>query len=160
MNNIFYYETKIGKIAIVENGTSITNMYFGESVLKGANIIETPLLKKANQELQEYLDEKRMVFDLPLAPQGTEFQQKVWKALQEIPYGQTYSYKDVAKNIGNIKACRAVGMANNKNPIFIFIPCHRVIGANGKLVGYAGGLDIKEKLLEMEKHNKNNIGYL
>ncbi|MBY6825538.1 methylated-DNA--[protein]-cysteine S-methyltransferase, partial [Clostridium botulinum] len=78
---------------------------------------------------------------------------KVWKALQEIPYGKTYSYKNVAVNIGNEKACRAVGMANNKNPIPIFIPCHRVIGANGSLVGYAGGLDVKEKFLKIEKEN-------
>lgn len=153
MSNVYYYETKIGKIGIVENGTAITEMYFGENISKGVNIIETPLLKKANQELQEYLTGKRKIFDLPLAPQGTEFQQKVWKALQEIPYGKTCSYKYIAENIGNIKACRAVGMANNKNPIPIFIPCHRVIGSNGNLVGYAGGLDIKEKLLEIEKQN-------
>ncbi|KAJ49278.1 methylated-DNA-[protein]-cysteine S-methyltransferase [Clostridium tetanomorphum] len=153
MSNAYYYETEIGKITIVENGMSITHMNFGQTIFKDANIIETPLLKKSIQQLQEYLDGKRKDFDLPLEPKGTEFQQKVWKSLKEIPYGKTYSYRDIAKNIGNIKACRAVGMANNKNPIPIFIPCHRVIGANGKLVGYAGGLDIKEKLLELEKQN-------
>ncbi|WML33137.1 methylated-DNA--[protein]-cysteine S-methyltransferase [Clostridium sp. OS1-26] len=156
MSNAFYYETKIGKIGIVENGRAITHLYFGEIIPKDINIVETPLLKKANQELQEYLDGKRKVFDLPLAPEGTEFMEKVWKALKKIPYGETFSYKDIAKNIGNIKASRAVGMANNRNPILIFIPCHRVIGANGNLVGYAGGLDVKEKLLEMEKQNANS----
>jgi methylated-DNA-[protein]-cysteine S-methyltransferase len=151
MINGFYYETKIGKICILENGIAITHMHFGEINLPDTNIVETPLIKKAINQLEEYLDGNRKNFDLPLSPKGTEFQQRVWNALQEIPYGKTCSYKDIAKNIGNIKACRAVGMANNRNPIAIFIPCHRVIGANGKLVGYAGGLDIKEKLLEIEK---------
>ncbi|MBU3160256.1 methylated-DNA--[protein]-cysteine S-methyltransferase [Clostridium frigoris] len=131
-------------------------MNFIEKMPKGTNINETVLLKGANRQLQEYFSGKRKVFDLPLAPSGTEFQQKVWHALREIPYGKTNSYKDIAKNIGNIKAARAVGMANNKNPILIFIPCHRVIGSNGKLVGYAGGLDVKEKLLNIEKENRNN----
>jgi methylated-DNA-[protein]-cysteine S-methyltransferase len=156
MRNAFYYETKIGKIGIVENGEAITNLYFGENILQGTNIVETPLLKEANRQIQEYLNGKRKTFDLPLEPQGTEFQLRSWKALQEIPYGKTSSYKDIAKNIGNIKACRAVGMANNKNPILIVIPCHRVIGASGRLVGYAGGLDVKEKLLEIEKQNTNS----
>ncbi|AGK95592.1 methylated-DNA--[protein]-cysteine S-methyltransferase [Clostridium pasteurianum] len=153
MGNGFYYETEIGKIGIVENGTAITNMYFGDIIQQDVNIEETPLLKKANEELQEYFSGKRKNFDLPLEAEGTDFQRKVWKALQEIPYGETCSYKDIAENIGNTKASRAVGMANNKNPIFIFIPCHRVIGSNGKLVGYAAGLDVKERLLEMEKRN-------
>lgn len=153
MGNGFYYETEIGKIGIVENGTAITNMYFGDIIPEDVNIEETPLLKKANKELQEYFSGKRKNFDLPLEAEGTDFQRKVWKALQEIPYGETCSYKDIAENIGNTKASRAVGMANNKNPIFIFIPCHRVIGSNGKLVGYAAGLDVKERLLEMEKRN-------
>ena len=86
-------------------------------------------------------------------PKGTEFQQKVWKALQEIPYGETRTYGEIAAAIGNPKAARAVGMANNKNPIGIIIPCHRVVGANGKLVGYAGGMEKKEFLLELERNN-------
>ncbi|PIH03499.1 methylated-DNA--[protein]-cysteine S-methyltransferase [Clostridium combesii] len=153
MNNAYCYETKIGKIVIVENGTSITQLCFGEDIPKDVTILETDLLKEANKELEEYFRGKREKFDLSFDPQGTEFQKKVWKVLQEIPYGKTYSYKNVAVNIGNEKACRAVGMANNKNPIPIFIPCHRVIGANGSLVGYAGGLDVKEKLLKIEKEN-------
>jgi len=150
MNKTFYYETKIGKIGITEGGKAITNIYFGESPSKDINLIETPLLKEAYKQLQEYFHGKRKTFQLPLAPKGTDFQQKVWEALRKIPYGSTCSYKDVAIKIGNINACRAVGMANNRNPIPIIIPCHRVIGTNGKLVGYGGGLKIKEMLLKIE----------
>ncbi|WP_123052926.1 methylated-DNA--[protein]-cysteine S-methyltransferase [Clostridium sp. JN-1] len=153
MLNIFYYDTPIGKIGIAENGTHITHLSFNEFIAEDINIIETPLIKKAILELNEYFTKKRKIFDLPLAPEGTEFQKKVWSELCKIPYGTTCSYKDIARAIGNEKACRAVGMANNKNPIAIFIPCHRVIGSNGKLVGYAGGLDTKKKLLNIEKEN-------
>lgn len=150
MKNIFLYNTLIGKIKIEENGSAITKVNFvREEDLKLSK--ETELLKEAAKQLNEYLEGKRTLFDLPLAPQGTEFQIKVWNALKEIPWGETRSYKEIAKVIGNEKASRAIGMANNKNPIPIFIPCHRVIGANGKLVGYAGGIDIKEKLLKLEK---------
>ncbi|MPW25100.1 methylated-DNA--[protein]-cysteine S-methyltransferase [Alkalibaculum sp. M08DMB] len=153
MNYGYYYETLVGKIVIVENGSAITHLCYGDILLEGLNIIETPLLKKANLQIQEYLSGKRKVFDLIINPQGTEFQKKVWKALQEIPYGNTCSYKEIAKTISNEKAYRAVGMANNKNPIAIFNPCHRVIGASGKLVGYAGGLNVKQVLLELERRN-------
>lgn len=153
MKNTFYYETLIGKITISDNGTNITNLNFGEVHLEDSNIVETKLIKEAYNQLNEYFNKEREQFELPLSPQGTEFQLKVWSALREIPYGETCSYKDIAIKVGNEKASRAVGMANNRNPIAIFVPCHRVIGANGKLVGYAGGLDIKEKLLEMEKYN-------
>lgn len=149
----FYYDTPIGKIGIAENGTHITHLSFNEFTAEDINIIETSLIKKAILELNEYFTKKRKIFNLPLAPDGTEFQKKVWSELCKIPYGTTCSYKDIARAIGNEKACRAVGMANNKNPIAIFIPCHRVIGSNGKLVGYAGGIDIKKKLLNMEKEN-------
>lgn len=157
MKTIFSYETEIGKITIAENGTAITNIYFKDEVIpKDIEVKETTLINKAATEIIEYLEGKRKTFDLPLTPEGTEFQQKVWNALKEIPYGETRSYKEMAEAIGNPKACRAVGMANNKNPIMLFIPCHRVIGANGSLVGYAGGLDIKEKLLNMEKTHANS----
>lgn len=154
MKNTFYYDTKIGKIGIEENGKAITKIYFTnkdneEEIIDGN---ETILLKEAIKQLNEYFDGKRSSFDLPLEPKGTEFQNKVWNALREIPCGETRSYGEIAKIIGNEKASRAVGMANNKNPIPIIVPCHRVIGANGKLVGYAGGLDIKEKLLDLEKN--------
>ncbi len=128
-------------------------MHFGKVNIEDSNVSETKLIKEAHKQLEEYLNKKRKEFELPLLPQGTEFQLKVWNALKEIPYGQTCSYKDIAIKAGNEKASRAVGMANNRNPIAIFIPCHRVIGANGKLVGYAGGLDIKEKLLDLEREN-------
>ena len=111
---------------------------------------ETDLLKRAGLQLMEYFQGIRTEFTLPLAPKGTEFQKKVWKALCTIPYGQTRSYGQIAAQIGNPKACRAVGGANNKNPVWIFIPCHRVIGANGSLVGFGGGLYAKEYMLKLE----------
>ena len=156
MKNIFYYNTKIGRIGIEENGMAITRLDFINKDVQKEIIEEneTALLKEAIKQLNEYLDGKRIFFDLPLDPKGTEFQKKVWNALKEIPFGETRSYGEIAKIIGNEKASRAVGMANNKNPIAIIVPCHRVIGANGKLVGYAGGLDIKEKLLNLEKKHE------
>ena len=114
---------------------------------------ETELINKAYTQLEEYLSGKRTEFDIEIEMIGTEFQKKVWKELLNIPYGETRSYKDIAIAIGNEKACRAVGNANNKNPIAIIVPCHRVIGSNGSMTGYAGGLDIKEKLLKIEKYN-------
>lgn len=151
MEKGFCYQTPLGKIVLIENGSAITRLIFSEVLPEGVNCTETPLLKKAVLELQEYFAGTRKRFDLPLSPQGTDFQQKVWKALQDIPYGAVVSYKDIALAIGNEKACRAVGGANNKNPISIIIPCHRVIGADGSLVGYGGGLEIKRRLLALEK---------
>lgn len=105
---------------------------------------------EAIQQLEEYFKGKRREFDLPLAPEGTSFQRTVWAELQNIPFGQTISYGELARRIQNPKAVRAVGLANGRNPLSIVIPCHRVIGANGKLTGYGGGLERKKKLLEME----------
>ena len=156
MESGFCYQTQLGKIVLTENGTAITGLIFSESLPVGVNCRETPLIKRAYQELQEYLAGKRQSFDLPLSPKGTDFQQKVWKALQDIPYGAVCSYQDIARAIGNDKACRAVGGANNKNPISIIIPCHRVIGANGRLVGYGGGLHLKRKLLDLEKPDQQS----
>lgn len=150
MNNIFFYETEVGIIGIRENTKSITDIYFSK-VDTNDNIEETDLIKECFKQLKEYFDGNRIKFDLPLDARGTEFQKKVWNELLNIPYGETKSYKDIAISIGNEKAYRAIGMANNKNPIPIIIPCHRVIGSNGKLVGYAGGLNVKEKLLNIEK---------
>jgi methylated-DNA-[protein]-cysteine S-methyltransferase len=115
---------------------------------------ETETLKKAAVQLMEYLRGKRTVFDVPLAPEGTAFQKQVWDALVKIPYGETSSYGKLAKDIGKPGAARAVGMANNRNPIPVIIPCHRVIGADGSLTGYGGGLPMKEKLLALEKGKK------
>jgi len=156
LKNIFFYDTAIGKIGIVESQNAITDVYFHKEVqTEEIKEKETELLKEAGKQLKEYFEGKRKSFNLPLMPTGTEFQQKVWQALQSIPYGEIRSYGEIAKIIGNPKAARAIGMANNRNPISIFIPCHRVIGANGKLVGYGGGLHIKEYLLNIEKENVN-----
>ena len=158
MRNLAFIDTKIGKLAIEENGRAITDVYIvNEEIEKDNSILlkETDLLKEASKQIKEYFEGNRQNFDLLLEPKGTEFQQKVWNALKEIHYGETKSYGEIAKMIGNEKAARAVGTANNKNPIMIIIPCHRVIGANGKLVGYSEGVDIKETLLNLEKDNRN-----
>lgn len=114
---------------------------------------ETDLINNTRKQLDEYFAGNRKQFDIPIKLEGTDFQIKVWKELLKIPYGETCSYLDIAKRIGNPKASRAVGMANNKNKIIIIVPCHRVIGSNKKLVGYACGLEVKEKLLELERKN-------
>jgi len=151
---IFYYYTVIGRIGIVEKNDKISNLYFASDLPpQGARLFETPLLKSAAHQLHAYLDGSLKEFSLPLAPEGTDFMQRIWKALGKIPYGETVSYKDLAIAAGSPKAARAAGMANNRNPLPIFIPCHRVIGANGKLVGYRGGLAVKQKLLEIEGLN-------
>ncbi len=111
----------------------------------------TELLQEVKRQLEEYFSGRLQDFDLPLKPKGTDFQKQVWKALLTIPYGETKSYGDIAKQIGKEKAVRAVGGANHVNPISIVIPCHRVIGKNGNLTGYGGGLEVKEKLLELER---------
>lgn len=109
-------------------------------------------LTETIRQLQAYFAGDLENFNLPLAPEGTPFQMEVWQRLRDIPYGQTISYGELARRIGNPKASRAVGLANGSNPIPIVIPCHRVIGSNGKLTGYGGGLPIKEKLLALERH--------
>lgn len=111
----------------------------------------TELLQEVKRQLEEYFSGRLQNFDLPLKPKGTDFQKQVWKALLTIPYGETKSYGDITKQIGKEKAVRAVGGANHVNPISIVIPCHRVIGKNGNLTGYGGGLEVKEKLLELER---------
>ncbi|QOX64762.1 methylated-DNA--[protein]-cysteine S-methyltransferase [Anoxybacterium hadale] len=153
MANVFYYELKLGPIGIAESDDKITHLFFQNEAFspEGYTHGETAVLTEAAKQLKEYFDGQRKEFELPLAPAGTEFMQRVWNALLQIPYGETRSYKQIAKMAGNEKACRAVGMANNRNPISIFIPCHRVIGANGALVGYGGGLDKKIFLLELER---------
>ena len=147
-----YYQTKIGRIKIAQEGDAIVEINVTESEKESEK--ETPLIKKTIKELEEYFEGKRKFFDIPISIKGTEFQEKVWKALLKIPYGETKSYEDVAKMIGCPKGARAVGMANHNNKIIIVIPCHRVIGKNGKLVGYAGGLPVKEKLLQIESNYK------
>jgi methylated-DNA-[protein]-cysteine S-methyltransferase len=153
MKNFFFYNADIGKITIAEEDGYITHVLFGHENLPDSRVNETALLKDAHKQISEYLKGERRSFDLPLSPSGTEFQQRVWKALTGIPYGETVTYEDLARKVGNEKACRAVGMANNRNPISLIIPCHRVIGKNGKLTGYGGGLGIKEYLLKLERGN-------
>lgn len=114
---------------------------------------KTKLTDKVFNQIMEYFQGKRKSFDFKYELRGTEFQKKVWNALLEIPYGETRSYQEIAEMIGNKKASRAVGMANNRNPITIVVPCHRVIGKNGKLVGYFGGVEMKESLINIEKKN-------
>ncbi|MGB4406705.1 MAG: methylated-DNA--[protein]-cysteine S-methyltransferase [Sphaerochaeta sp.] len=151
-NPIYYatYESPFGPITLQSDGKSLTALNFG---LLEQDILGFPLLDIfawTGQELDEYFSGARKTFSVPLETRGTPFQKQVWDALLEIPYGETRSYEDMAIQIGNPKACRAIGMANNRNKIGIIIPCHRVIGKNGSLVGYAGGLDKKIGLLEME----------
>ncbi len=147
------YHTEVGNIAISCNNKGITVIKKIEGALTCDYGEGTLLTNRAYEQLCEYLNGKRKLFDLPLDPQGTDFQKKVWQALCDIPYGETRSYKQVATAIGNEKASRAVGLSNNRNPIMMVIPCHRVIGSSGKLVGYAGGLNMKKQLLSMEKEN-------
>ncbi len=147
-----YYQTKIGRIKIAQEGDAIVEINVTESEKESEK--ETPLIKKTIKELEEYFEGKRKFFDIPISIKGTEFQEKVWEALLRIPYGETKSYEDIAKMIGCPKGARAVGMANHNNKIIIIIPCHRVIGKNGKLIGYAGGLPVKEKLLQIESNYK------
>jgi len=159
--NIFFYRINGADIGIADNGSAIVGVIFDRrrrdarfaGLKKAGGFVkaETPLIQKAAAQIKEYFEGKRTQFKLPLAPHGTEFQLAVWRALQDIPYGETRSYKEIAATIGRPKAVRAVGMANNRNPISIIVPCHRVIGHDGKLVGYGGGLPLKKHLLELER---------
>jgi methylated-DNA-[protein]-cysteine S-methyltransferase len=144
---IQYYPSPIGVIEITANAKSILSIHFVKEK-KEDNYNSVTL--KGYRQLQEYLEGDRREFDLPLEPKGTEFQQKVWMELQNIPYGKVISYLELAKRLGDEKVIRAAAAANGKNPLGIVIPCHRVIGSNGDLVGYAGGLDKKKLLLQHE----------
>lgn len=148
--DFFLFDTPFGTMALDAEGAAITRLYLPNQPTPRIASRATPLLSQGREQLLEYLSGKRKEFELPLAPQGTVFQQKVWAALREIPYGQTRSYRDIARAAGCPRGFRAVGMANHRNPIPIFIPCHRVVGADGSLTGYAGGLELKRRLLELE----------
>lgn len=115
-----------------------------------------PILIESERQLKEYFTGTRIAFDLPLEPNGSEFQRKVWRALREIPFGQTRSYLEVARSVGSAAAVRAVGAANGRNPLAIVVPCHRVVGADGSLTGFAGGVDVKAKLLAFEARPQPN----
>lgn len=163
MERVLLIETPVGPIGIAATETTVTRIFFGSGRSSGKtgrepNVLAdctpenaTPLLLQAAGELAEYFAGARREFTFPLAPAGTPFQLSVWKALLTIPYGETRTYGQIAAQIGRPRACRAVGMANNRNPIAIAIPCHRVIGSSGSLVGYAPGVAVKEQLLRLEK---------
>ncbi len=152
-----YFESPVGKLLLTGN-ESLENLYFP----KGNTRIEPKKewihskenFKEALNQLAAYFQGERTIFDLKINATGTDFQKRVWQELVKIPYGETISYGELAKRIGNPNASRAVGMANGKNPIPIIVPCHRVIGKDGSLTGFGGGVDIKKKLLELEKKNK------
>lgn len=147
----------VGSLKLVANDTALVAVVWENENPKRLRLaelteqIDHPILLETQKQLTEYFAGTRQQFDLPLDFEGTEFQKKVWQALLTIPFGQTRSYRDIAQQVGNVKAVRAVGAANGKNPISIIAPCHRVVGANGKLIGFAGGLDNKEILLKLEK---------
>jgi methylated-DNA-[protein]-cysteine S-methyltransferase len=158
-----YTSKQLGPIYVVSDGEAIVRIELFEEdwqqlcqkqpMMKS----DSTLLHSAVKQLDEYFAGKRKTFDLPLKWKGTAFQEKVWKALCEIPYGETVSYADIAEKIGHPKAVRAIGQANRANNLAIIVPCHRVIGKNKKLVGYAGNrIDVKEKLLELEKENRKS----
>jgi len=158
MKNLFIYETSIGKVGIEADDQFVTHLYLpNQAELLEKTLNETALIKEAAIQLQVYLAGKLKQFDLPLNPAGTPFMQAVWSELQKIPYGHFCSYGDIARAVGRPKAFRAVGMANNRNPIPIFIPCHRVIGADGSLIGYGGSLDLKLHLLALEAQYSNTV---
>ena len=151
--NYGYFESPIGKIKIEAEGEYIVGVSFNE---ESSACDENKAVKECKRQLEEYFYGKRKNFDLKLKfLKGTDFQLSVWKALSEIPYGETVTYKFIAEKINNPKAVRAVGGSNNKNPIGIIVPCHRVIGCNGKMIGYAEGIDKKEYLLNMEERNRD-----
>lgn len=143
-----YYKSPIGILRIVVDESSLVALDFNEEENKQSD--EQSYIKEVKNQLDEYFKGTRKLFDLNIKINGTDFQNKVWNELTKIPYGETISYKELATRIGNDKACRAVGNANNKNKISIIIPCHRVVGSNKKLVGYAGGLEKKEWLINHE----------
>lgn len=146
------FSSALGKFTLSEENGALILCCLGEDApdkMLGEER-DTPLLLQAERELEEYLAGERWAFSLPIAPRGTPFQLQVWQALREIPYGETRTYGDIAARIGKSRAGRAVGMANHRNPLLIFIPCHRVIGASGQLTGFAAGISVKEELLKLE----------
>jgi methylated-DNA-[protein]-cysteine S-methyltransferase len=157
-------DSPIGPITLVAEGDSLTGAYMEDQRhLPDPERFGLPdagdcaVLEQAERQLAEYFAGERTEFDLPLAAVGTEFQRAVWAALREIPYGETVSYGELARRIGKPAAARAVGLANGKNPISIVVPCHRVIGSSGRLVGYGGGLKRKETLLALEQRRAEQL---
>lgn len=165
--------TPVGPLTVCCNETAVTAIRFGDGAGCGddappslaaasADDAQPKVLAQAVRELQAYFAGELRCFTVPVAPAGTPFQQRVWDALQQIPYGETRSYRAIAEAIGAPRACRAVGLANHCNPIPILIPCHRVVGSDGSLTGYAGGLAVKTELLRLEEaeQSKKGLGQL
>src|SRR6185436_5695424 len=144
--------TTVGPITVASTDRGVAAIHFGNNVPDGA-VVDASANREIVQQLSEYFEGKRTQFELPLDVEGTAFQKSVWNQLLQIPYGETRSYGDIAKALGKPSASRAVGMANHNNPVAIVIPCHRVVGQNGSLTGYAGGLHLKQKLLSIERQS-------
>ncbi len=152
MRHVWFEDYPIGRLGIgEENGKVVFILFANQECPALCEVAKTAVIDQAITQLNEYFGGKRKQFDLPLDLTGTEFQRLVWEALQTIPYGETLSYKDVAVKVGRPKATRAVGMANHHNPIPIVVPCHRVVGSDGSLTGFGGGLSVKRFLLDHEK---------
>ena len=150
-------DSPVGKLRLVAEDGFLTELRFGgEPAVFMGDEENNDLLDEVERQLGEYFIGKRKRFEIPIQMKGTPFQLADWEALREIPYGETVSYGEIARRIGKPKASRAVGMANHNNPVSIIVPCHRVIGKNGKLTGYGGGLDVKRQLLELEQKWKEN----
>lgn len=144
-----YIDTEIGRLYLAEENGCIVRLTV-EQAPEQDKLGESPLLQQAAAEVMEYLAGERITFSVPVKAHGTRFQEAVWDALQRIPFGETRSYGEIAQEVGSPKGARAVGMACNRNPILLMIPCHRVVGSTGKLVGFACGLSMKERLLQLE----------
>ena len=151
MSGCAVYPFPFGQLKIVCEDGAVTLLTRTDEPVREEG--RTALTEEVYRQVMEYLEGRRRAFDFPCVLRGTEFQKKVWRALRDIPYGQTRTYGEIAAAVGNPKAARAVGMANHSNPILLAVPCHRVIGADGSLTGYGGGLDMKEALLRLEKQN-------
>lgn len=149
MSKYAFYDFEFGILKIGYTDTAIT--FFKQVDQIDVDNEHSTLSDLAFDQVREYLKGHRRTFDFPYELHGTEFQKKVWNALCQVPYGETRTYKEIASVVGNPKASRAVGMANNKNPLMVVVPCHRIVGTDGNLIGYAGGLDMKKALLELER---------
>lgn len=154
MEHLYYHTTPLGGLVISDDGQAVTGVRLCASPPKHAEAVPSPPALLACTQLDAYFSGKRKSFDLPLDLKGTEFQRRVWRALREIPYGETRSYKQIAEASGNPKACRAVGGASHRNPVLIIVPCHRVIGSDKSLTGFGCGLSAKEFLLRLERENR------
>jgi O-6-methylguanine DNA methyltransferase len=148
-------DSPFGPLTLALSELGVVAVHFGRVVLSPANFVESAeTTSVCRRELDEYFAGKRTQFTVPLDLRGTAFQKQCWQALLDIPYGETRSYADIARVIGRPRAFRAVGMANHDNPVAIIVPCHRVVGSNGNLTGYGGGLDVKRQLLELERRHR------